>query len=161
MNRRSVLGGIAAALAGLMPRPAKAKAQPLYVFEPHLITQVVTIGAPVYTQSFLFSTREPHQAMLAMWMMIARANADLFNIDRQIAYSWDGYSIWKEPPESPPIGSFLGSEGSFVYDYKAASTKGPSYGMPEDIEQHSPFRKEWLTHPKYFRHDFTDPYGRW
>ena len=30
-----------------------------------------------------------------------------------------------------------------------------------DIEQHSPFRKEWLLSPKLFRYDFTDPYGRW
>lgn len=71
MNRRSVLGGIAAGLAGLLSRPAKATQQttPLYVFEPNV--------------------------------------------------------------------------------------------MPEDIEQHSPFRKEWLLSPKLFRYDFTDPYGRW
>ncbi len=162
MNRRSVLGGIAAGLAGLMPRLAKAKAQPLYVFEPHVITQVVTIGAPVYTQSFLFSTREPHQAMLAVWMMIASANADLFNVDRQIAYVSAGYSIWENPPESPPIGSFLGQEGAFVYAYKAGcQTEGHPNEMPDNIEQHSPFRKEWLTHPRHFRYDFTDPYGRW
>ena len=96
-------------------------------------------------------------------MMIASANADLFNVDRQIAYVATGYSIWEKPPEGPPIGSFMGHEGAFVYAYKAGcQTEGLQLGgMPEDIEQHSPFRKEWLTHPKYFRYDFTDPYGRW
>lgn len=162
MNRRSVLGGIAAGFVGLTPQRAKAKAQPLYVFEPHVLTRVVKIDAPVYTQSFLFSTREPQQAMLAVWMMIATANADLFNVERQIAYVATGYTIWEDPPESPPIGSFLGEKDAFVYAYKArCQTKTEPDEMPEEIESHSPFRKEWLTHPKYFRYDFTDPYGRW
>ena len=169
MNRRSVLGGIAAGLAGLLSRPAKAKAAPLYVFEPQVLTRVLTVDAPAYTQSFVFSTYEPHQAMLAVWMMIATANADFFNVERQIAYTFVGYTTWEKPPEVPPIGSFLGDARACVYTCKTSTQRPENRGrleespdeMPEDIEQHSPFRMEWLTHPRYFRHDFTDPYGRW
>jgi len=108
MNRRSVLGGIAAGLAGLLSRPAKAKAAPLYVFEPQVLTRVLTMDAPAYTQSFVFSTYEPHQAMLAVWMMIATANADFFNVERQIAYTFVGYTTWEKPPEVPPNRIFSG-----------------------------------------------------